>query len=517
VACEKGTSPTFESCVFTGNEAMTEVLDDGGGAVHAAVLSAPTFLDCQFVGNHTEDLVGMEGGGAIRSTFGSGVTASECEFEGNSVASEIGAFGGAIYDSGGVVTLTDCAFTSNTATAGGAFTSYISTVTQTGCTYTDNSSNFAGAVYDAMSFATYEGCTFDGNVANDTGSDNSGGAYVANTTATVTMTGCVFTNNSTPDAGGGVGTHNAFIELVGCEFIGNVAARGGGVFSNVASVVTLEDCRIEGNTATLGGGGIHVNSGTEGSVSGCTLIGNTAPEGGAGRIRNDTQVSFTNTLFAGNQATGLGGALIVAEGGGTDAFITVVNSTFSDNKSVVGGAITIDDGGHATVANSILWGDDAGSEIAKAFAAEAIVSYSDVEGGWEDGESVLDVDPMFVDPDGGDYRILADAITDAGDNCAVPLGVDADLDGHGRFVDYPGAANSGLPGCEGGDRIVDLGAYERQCAADCDGDGALNILDFVCFQGLFQAGDPAADCDGDGELNILDFVCFQGAFQAGCP
>ena len=55
------------------------------------------------------------------------------------------------------------------------------------------------------------------------------------------------------------------------------------------------------------------------------------------------------------------------------------------------------------------------------------------------------------------------------------------------------------------------------CFADCDGNGVLNILDFVCYQGLFQAGDPGADCDGNGVLNILDFVCFQGAFQAGCP
>ena len=55
------------------------------------------------------------------------------------------------------------------------------------------------------------------------------------------------------------------------------------------------------------------------------------------------------------------------------------------------------------------------------------------------------------------------------------------------------------------------------CIADCDDNGQLNILDFVCFQGLFQAGDPSADCDGNGQLNILDFVCFQQAFQAGCP
>jgi hypothetical protein len=56
-----------------------------------------------------------------------------------------------------------------------------------------------------------------------------------------------------------------------------------------------------------------------------------------------------------------------------------------------------------------------------------------------------------------------------------------------------------------------------ECFADCDGNGELNILDFVCYQGLFQSGDPGADCDGNGELNILDFVCFQTAFQAGCP
>ena len=55
------------------------------------------------------------------------------------------------------------------------------------------------------------------------------------------------------------------------------------------------------------------------------------------------------------------------------------------------------------------------------------------------------------------------------------------------------------------------------CSADCNEDGMLNILDFVCYQNLFQSGDPSADCNGDGALNILDFVCFQGLFEDGCP
>jgi hypothetical protein len=55
------------------------------------------------------------------------------------------------------------------------------------------------------------------------------------------------------------------------------------------------------------------------------------------------------------------------------------------------------------------------------------------------------------------------------------------------------------------------------CAADCNADGDLNILDFVCFQNVFSAGDIAADCNADGDLNILDFVCYQNLFSAGCP
>jgi hypothetical protein len=55
------------------------------------------------------------------------------------------------------------------------------------------------------------------------------------------------------------------------------------------------------------------------------------------------------------------------------------------------------------------------------------------------------------------------------------------------------------------------------CAADCDGNGTLNILDFVCFQQQWQNQTAFGDCDNNGLYNILDFVCFQVAFQDGCP
>ncbi|MFG0282856.1 MAG: GC-type dockerin domain-anchored protein, partial [Phycisphaerales bacterium JB039] len=54
------------------------------------------------------------------------------------------------------------------------------------------------------------------------------------------------------------------------------------------------------------------------------------------------------------------------------------------------------------------------------------------------------------------------------------------------------------------------------CYADCDGSGALDLFDFLCFQNMFVMGDPYADCDQSGALDLFDFLCFQNEFAAGC-
>ncbi|MEO1007178.1 MAG: GC-type dockerin domain-anchored protein [Planctomycetota bacterium] len=65
--------------------------------------------------------------------------------------------------------------------------------------------------------------------------------------------------------------------------------------------------------------------------------------------------------------------------------------------------------------------------------------------------------------------------------------------------------------------VCSLAEPAAACPADLDGDGTLTVFDFLAFQNLFDAGDPAADFDGDGELTIFDFLAFQNAFDAGCP
>ncbi|MEQ8318505.1 MAG: integrin alpha [Phycisphaerales bacterium] len=77
-------------------------------------------------------------------------------------------------------------------------------------------------------------------------------------------------------------------------------------------------------------------------------------------------------------------------------------------------------------------------------------------------------------------------------------------------VDAGGVLNAGRA-------YVLYGRDPSRCVADFDGDGTHSVADFLLFQNLFGAGDPAADFDGDREFTIFDFLAFQNAFDAGCP
>jgi hypothetical protein len=55
------------------------------------------------------------------------------------------------------------------------------------------------------------------------------------------------------------------------------------------------------------------------------------------------------------------------------------------------------------------------------------------------------------------------------------------------------------------------------CAADINGDNAVNALDFGAFINTYAAGDLRADMDGNCALNVLDFGAYLNAFAAGCP
>jgi hypothetical protein len=63
--------------------------------------------------------------------------------------------------------------------------------------------------------------------------------------------------------------------------------------------------------------------------------------------------------------------------------------------------------------------------------------------------------------------------------------------------------------------VISLGSCT--CPGDFNGDGVLNVLDFVAYQQAWVLQNPAADCDENAAFNILDFVCFSLLFNDGCP
>ena len=64
--------------------------------------------------------------------------------------------------------------------------------------------------------------------------------------------------------------------------------------------------------------------------------------------------------------------------------------------------------------------------------------------------------------------------------------------------------------------IVQLEVVEN-CIGDCNDDGKLDVLDFICFQQEWNLQTLCGDCNGDGVYDILDFVCFHNEWKQGCP
>ncbi len=92
-----------------------------------------------------------------------------------------------------------------------------------------------------------------------------------------------------------------------------------------------------------------------------------------------------------------------------------------------------------------------------------------------------------------------------------------------RFTMVPGSYvlastfathTNGLPVVEVGDLTMLL---KKSCYADCEGDGDLDVFDFLCFQSEWAAKTAYGDCENDGDWDVFDFLCFQSAYANGCP
>jgi len=237
--------------------------------------------------------------------------------------------------------------------------------------------------------------------------------------------------------GGGMRNVNGSPAVINCTFTGNRAAYGGAMYNEQSSNPILVNCMFSSNSADYGGGICNRNAGSP-SLINCVISGNSATSGGGIWNYYHCNVTLTNCTLSRNTAS---------YGGG-------IWSYYSD----------------ANITNSILWGDEP-DEIVY-YKNEPVVTYSDVRTGWGawTGQGNIGADPLFVDAEGGDYRLAPSSFcVDAGNNNAVPPDV-FDLDGDGdvnepvpvdlmgtaRFVDSADVPDTGL----GMAPIVNMGAYE---------------------------------------------------------
>lgn len=204
---------------------------------------------------------------------------------------------------------------------------------------------------------------------------------------------------------------------------GHVQNGGGGIFLN-ASSPTITNCIIRGNKAGWGGG-IDIFRSSP-SITNCTIEANSAERIGGGIYFYSSSPIITNCTISGNTAGLYGGGIY---SGVSSPSIT--NCTISQNMAQLEGGGFYSYYSSSTITNSIFWGDTP-DEISLATQSEAEVTYSDVKvpDTIYPGEGNINDDPIFVDPQSGDFHLSAGtACIDAGTSSGAPA---YDIDGDSR-------------------------------------------------------------------------------------
>jgi predicted outer membrane repeat protein len=159
--------------------------------------------------------------------------------------------GGGILNKGGDLTVTNCAFSGNTADDfGGAIDNDTATLMVRNSTFTGNSATNGGAIDNFSSTLTVANSTFSGNSA------GYGGAIL--TDKTTTIINSTFSGNSA-DYGGGIDNYGGIMTVTNSTFSANIATLfGGGIFTSNTGVTNVTNSTFSGNKADSNGGGIFI-------------------------------------------------------------------------------------------------------------------------------------------------------------------------------------------------------------------------------------------------------------------
>ncbi len=295
-------------------------------------------------------------------------------------------------------TINNCIISDNFAAAGGGgIWLYDSSLNINNCTINNN--NGAG-IYCTGSSPCINECLIVGN-------GRSGIDCVGSPSHThFKISNCIITGNSTHNSGGGIRCWLASPNITECIISDNFAAAGGGGICCTCSSPIISNCVITENSAQAGGGigcwGGHFDDWpirTTPDITNCIISRNSAELGGG--IYCPGYVAFLffymlpnpriiNCTIVQNTASDSGGGI----------FSDLNFGGLSYKSSNPGGGIFrfIFE---PNISSCIIWGNVPDQVSGKRLR----ITYSDVQDGGNFGRRNINIDPLFVDPNAGDYHL----------------------------------------------------------------------------------------------------------------